>query len=83
MALIEIDGKFSGFTELKHGGSFHGKLLVITRFASINISKNHLSKIGDPTFDLCRNQREVKQRGPPAKAQRGLAEDPRISLLLQ
>ena len=25
MALIEIDG-LPGFTELKHGGSFHGKL---------------------------------------------------------
>jgi hypothetical protein len=31
MALIEIDG-LPGFTGLENGGSFHGDLLVITRW---------------------------------------------------
>jgi len=33
MALIEIDGNYLGLPNLKmHGGSFHGELLVITRW---------------------------------------------------
>jgi len=32
MALIEIDGEQLGLPNLKMGGSFHGELLVITRW---------------------------------------------------